>query len=630
MSPSPDTSLAALRRLAASLDVRPDEDLLAVFTARRDEAAFAAIVRRHGGLVLDVCRSVLRNEADAEDAFQATFLALAAKARTLRTPAALAGWLHGTACRVARKARRARNRRRAHEAHTPAPPDVPPPDPSWAEIREAIHEEINRLPERYRAAVVLFYLAGRTQDEVGQALGLSKDGAKKRLERGRALLRIALGRRGFGPAVLLAVTAVSVADPPAALATAAARMCLAREGVPAGILSLVPHGVRPMSTTSLLGAVSVLIAATALGFGVLRGGPPDQPPRPDTPVPAAAKPPAGGGDLEGARHRFTVLLTKTEPWPNATRCAFLDNDRILAQSGTSKVIEIRDARTGKLLKSVGIDKQFVGDFRLSADRKWVAAVTIADTTGTFVIPQLDVTVWDTTTWKVRGTIAGRLLLDVAQDGRTVLVSTGRGLGQGGRIEVWDVVEKKMLRAAPFEFKRIDAGAISPDGSLAAVSGLNEIAYWKWRDGDKHDRLKVGRKVDALVFSPNGKFVVEGPDSRMTVEVRDTATLKVAQALSDPAQPHVPFAVAGMAVADSGKTLAVGNGVGLIETIPVPHRIHFWDMTTGKLIRKIELKGGAPYSLDVSPDGKTLAVVTADGGVSLRVFDLGRGGGAPRE
>jgi hypothetical protein len=74
----------------------------------------------------------------------------------------------------------------------------------------------------------------------------------------------------------------------------------------------------------------------------------------------------------------------------------------------------------------------------------------------------------------------------------------------------------------------------------------------------------------------------------------------------------------MAFANSGKTLALGNGIGLIETIPVPHRIHFWDVPTGKIILKVELKGGMPYSLDVSPDGKSLAAVTADGGVSLRV------------
>ena len=85
-------------------------------------------------------------------------------------------------------------------------------------------------------------------------------------------------------------------------------------------------------------------------------------------------------------------------------------------------------------------------------------------------------------------------------------------------------------------------------------------------------------------------------------------------------------VAGLAFLDSGRTLAFGNRVGLIETIPVPHRIHFWDLQTGTLTLQIDLKGGVPGSLDVSPDGKVLAALTADGGVSLRVFDLTRGGG----
>jgi hypothetical protein len=108
---------------------------------------------------------------------------------------------------------------------------------------------------------------------------------------------------------------------------------------------------------------------------------------------------------------------------------------------------------------------------------------------------------------------------------------------------------------------------------------------------------------------------------MTVEVREVATLKVAESLSDPAQPHVPLMVAGMTFADLGRTLVFGNGVHLIETIPVPHRIHFWNVRNGKLPRQIDLKGGIPSSLDVSPDGKALAVATADGGMSLRVFDL---------
>src|SRR5437773_6702076 len=121
MLPGEATPVAALRRLAGTpLDVGADEELVRKFCADRDEDAFAVIVRRHGGLVLDVCRSVLRNEADAEDCFQTTFVALAADARRVRRPAALAGWLHAVACRTAAKARRARDRRRIREARVPA------------------------------------------------------------------------------------------------------------------------------------------------------------------------------------------------------------------------------------------------------------------------------------------------------------------------------------------------------------------------------------------------------------------------------------------------------------------------------------------------------------------------------
>jgi WD40 repeat protein len=519
---------------------------------------------------------------------------------------------------MACKARRARDRRRAHEARTPAQPHASLPDPSWAEIREALHEEVNRLPERYRAAVVHFYLAGHTQDQVSRALGLSKDGAKKRLERGRALLRAALGRRGFGPEALLAAAAVAVAAPHAALADAAVRLATARGHVP-GVLFHILNGVGLMSTRRLLGGILVLIAATAVGFGALRVDPADEPPRPDTP--AAVKPPAGAGAPAAARPRFTVLVAKAEPCSLRGRCAFLDNGRIIVRPGPAHGIGVWDAKTGKRLRAVSLDGQRLWDFDLSADRKWVAVVTSPDPT-TIPLPpgpEADVAVLDTRTWKVRGTIGGsRRLLALAGDGRNVLAS------HNGRVEVWDVVEKRLLRTAPFQFKRIDAAAVSPDGSLAAVSGLNEIAYWRWRDGggEKYDRLKVDRQVDALVFSPDGTRVAEGPDTRMTVAVRDVATLKVARALCDPAQPRVPLMAAGTTFADSGRTLVFGNGVGLIAAIPVPHRIHFWDVRSGKLTRQIDLKGGIPGSLDVSPDGKALAAVTADGGVSLRVFDLG--------
>jgi RND family efflux transporter MFP subunit len=273
-------SVAALQRAVVRRpDDRSDEDLLRVFRADRDEGAFGIIVRRHGGLVFDVCRTILRNDADAEDAFQATFVALAADAHRVRCPAALAGWLHAVACRTAAKARRSRERRRLREARVTLRPETAEFDPSWAEVRQTIHEEVNSLPDRYRAAIVLYYLAGRTQDEVGQALGLSTAGVKKRLERGRALLQSALLRRGFGPTASLAVAAIALPAATAALTTSTAELAIRyvtnNGALPAAVRSLLCTGVQTMSAKIAVGAVVLLGVATTVGIGMSRGGPPD-------------------------------------------------------------------------------------------------------------------------------------------------------------------------------------------------------------------------------------------------------------------------------------------------------------------------------------------------------------------
>jgi hypothetical protein len=365
-----------------------------------------------------------------------------------------------------------------------------------------------------------------------------------------------------------------------------------------------------------VGLVSAIVAGTAVGFGALRGGQSEQPARPDTLVAALVPAPAEGSLT--VKQRFEVLVAKAEPCSVAGHCAFLDNDRILIVPGTAPGIEVWDAKAGKLLKKLNINGRRLWGFRLSVDRKWVGLVTSPDPAKPVLPPRPDedLIVLDTTTWKTRGNIGG-ILLGLAVDGRTVL------LKRDARIEVWDVIDKKMLRAAPFEFKRIDNAALSPDGSLAVVSSMNEVAYWRWRDGDgkKYDRVEVGRKVDALVFSPDGKLVAEWPETRTTVEVRDTVTLKVVQSLSDPAEPRVPQKVSGMTFANSGKILVFGTGAYLTEELAVPHRIHFWDMKSGKQALHIDLKGGFPFSLDVSPDGESLAVLAAGGDVSLRVFDL---------
>src|SRR5262249_14707200 len=145
---------------------------------------------------------------DVEDAFQATFLVLAQRAAAIRNTASVAGWLHGVAYRIALKARANLAKRQRHEAHAPGPPPATAADDlTWGEVRQALHAELSRLPERYRAPLVLCYLQGKTQDEAALLLGVCKATVKKRLERARALLRQRLVRRGLGPAAVLAVAA---------------------------------------------------------------------------------------------------------------------------------------------------------------------------------------------------------------------------------------------------------------------------------------------------------------------------------------------------------------------------------------------------------------------------------------
>jgi RNA polymerase sigma factor (sigma-70 family) len=173
-----------------------DHDLLNRFVREGNESAFAAIVHRHGAMVRRVCQSVLRHVQDAEDASQATFLVLARSARSIRKPASLASWLHGVAYRLALKVKADRqNMVEPHESTDQAPD--PKDELSWREVEEIVHQEINRLPGTYRAAVILCCVEGLTLEEAAHSLGATFGTVKGRLTRGRELLRRHLQKRGI-------------------------------------------------------------------------------------------------------------------------------------------------------------------------------------------------------------------------------------------------------------------------------------------------------------------------------------------------------------------------------------------------------------------------------------------------
>jgi RNA polymerase sigma factor (sigma-70 family) len=188
-----------------------DAQLLERFGASRDaagEGAFRALVARHGPMVLRVCLSVLQDPHEAEDAFQVTFLALARKAGSIRKQDSIGSWLHGTAVRVAIKARTTAHRRRARESRVMEAAVLSGESQPSIEDRDLspiLHEEVERLPAKYRAPIVLCYLEGMTQDQAAGVLGWPAGTVRGRLARARDLLRSRLTRRGL---------AVSAVPPP--------------------------------------------------------------------------------------------------------------------------------------------------------------------------------------------------------------------------------------------------------------------------------------------------------------------------------------------------------------------------------------------------------------------------------
>jgi RNA polymerase sigma factor (sigma-70 family) len=208
------------RQVAGELS---DAELLDRYVCARDTVAFEAILRRHGPLVLRVCRRVLGREQDAEDAFQATFLVFSRKAASLRKKESLGAWLYGVASRLAVRARLKARRRATHEAAVAArAAEASTSQPVISEAEAALEEELQRLPEKYRAVLVLAYVQGLTRDEAAQFLGQTPANVKKRLERGRALLQSRLARRGvtLSSALLgmLLATDSATAIPPALIA----------------------------------------------------------------------------------------------------------------------------------------------------------------------------------------------------------------------------------------------------------------------------------------------------------------------------------------------------------------------------------------------------------------------------
>jgi RNA polymerase sigma factor (sigma-70 family) len=310
-----------------------DGQLLHRFATRQDEAAFAALVGRHGRVVWGACRRVLRDPNDAEDAFQATFLVLARKAGSVARPELLGNWLYGVACHTAREAKARAARRRAKERQAATGPAADPASGvDWADLRPVLDEEIGRLPAKYRAPFVLCYLEGRTNEEAARLLGCPKGTVLSRLAWARERLRSRLTRRGLALSAGLAATLLALNSAPAAVpaplvrstveaATLVAAGKAAAGAVPARVAALTEGVLRAMSVTRFRIAAAVLLAVVLAGgvgvaTSVLRaegeGAEPRQPATGAAAAPQAPKEEPAGDEVTLATAAPVVVRTVPE------------------------------------------------------------------------------------------------------------------------------------------------------------------------------------------------------------------------------------------------------------------------------------------------------------------------------
>ncbi len=290
-----------------------DARLLERFASDRDESTLEALIERHGPMVLGVCRRLLANPADVEDAFQATFLILVRKAPALRDVHRLGPWLHGVAYRVAARARTDAYRRRLREQQGARPdrePETHSPDrlAAQAELREAVDREIARLSASHRAAIVLCDLEGRSSQDAARLLGWSEDALRGRLARARQKLRQRLERRNLAPILLPGTPEILSLPAPlietttrASMATVlAGRAAPSAVGVISASVSTLAHGVIQTMFLSRMKRLTAGLILSAIGLlaatGLVRAGLPGAQPAAATsrkPQPEGQAPEAG-------------------------------------------------------------------------------------------------------------------------------------------------------------------------------------------------------------------------------------------------------------------------------------------------------------------------------------------------
>ncbi len=590
-----------LRSLLTRCRAEGEGELLSRFASARDGDAFAGLLARHGPMVLGLCRRVLGDAHDAEDAFQATFLALAQKAASIRRPESLAAWLHSTALRLALKARQAAARQQARPVRaTPRPSCSPLDELSARELLAVLDEELQRLPEIYQLPLILCCTEGLSQEEAARRLGWSRGSVKGRLERGRARLRERLGRRGLAPAALavpLLLTGGAAASvPPALSGTTLAAATTGRGASPAAVA--LARGLTGSASLARLRAACVaLLMAGALGSGagLLAVGSPDRP--------AAVSPPAhkerpprvdlhGDPLPDGAVLRLGTLRLRAV----GAKLAFSPDGTSVVGVRGDKYVSTWDAATGKRLRTHELATSGWGSSEFSPDGRRLA---------TYAEPGKGVLVWDVQT--------GRLLRELAIPGSRYAMPVAfsadgarlAAVGQAGNkhlVRAWDLDGGKEVFAADVT-NDVASGllAFAPDGRrlLASFGSENEGIYcWDVATRKRLWQAK-GDTPRSVAFTRDGKVLC--PTPRMPA--LDLATGLPARGA---ALPRIEWG-SRLTITPDGRTLLVAQGGDVVV----------WDLVGGKPLRTL---AGVPGDLVVAPDGKT--ALTNDG--ILQRWDLATG------
>lgn len=254
-----------------------DGQLLGCFIEHQEEAAFAALLRRHGPMVWGVCRRILRSYQDVEDAFQATFLVLLRKAHSIRPREMVANWLYGVAHQTALNARAAAARRKAMEKQVTNMPEPAVPEKGlWHDLQPLLDQELSRLPHQYRILIVLCDLEGKTRKKVAQQLGCPEGTVAGRLVRARAMLARRIARHGLvvsGTTLATALTGKVMAVPVSLIASTSKAVTLIAAGHAAtGLISVnaaaLAKGVlKTMLVTKLKIATVILMVVSTISFG---------------------------------------------------------------------------------------------------------------------------------------------------------------------------------------------------------------------------------------------------------------------------------------------------------------------------------------------------------------------------